>query len=66
MGQEETLYGTDLRQIPTDDIEKIEVIAGIPDAKYGDLTSGLIKVETKTGKKPSAAFDVKTIIQKKQ
>lgn len=45
-------YGTDLRQIPTDDIEKIEVVAGIPDAKYGDLTSGLIKVETKTGKRP--------------
>lgn len=45
-------YGADLRQIPTDDIEKIEVIAGIPDAKYGDLTSGLIKVETKTGKRP--------------
>lgn len=45
-------YGVDLRQIPTDDIEKIEVIAGIPDAKYGDLTSGLIKVETKTGERP--------------
>lgn len=28
------------------------MIAGIPDAKYGDLTSGLIKVETKTGKNP--------------
>ncbi|WP_053082697.1 TonB-dependent receptor [Chryseobacterium angstadtii] len=45
-------YGIDLRQIPTDDIEKIEVIAGIPDAKYGDLTSGLIKVETKAGERP--------------
>lgn len=45
-------YGADLRQIPTENIEKIEVIAGIPDAKYGDLTSGLIKVETKSGKRP--------------
>ena len=45
-------YGVDLRQIPTEDIEKIEIIAGIPDAKYGDLTSGLVKVETKAGKRP--------------
>ncbi len=45
-------YGVDLRQIPTEDIEKIEVIAGVPDAKYGDLTSGLIKVETKIGQRP--------------
>ena len=45
-------YGIDLRQVPTEDIEKIEVIAGIPDAKYGDLTSGLVKVETKSGRRP--------------
>ncbi len=45
-------YGVDLRQIPTEDIERIEVIAGIPDAKYGDLTSGLVKVETKAGQRP--------------
>ncbi|WP_353149423.1 TonB-dependent receptor [Chryseobacterium sp.] len=39
-------YGVDLREIPTENIESIEVIQGIPDAKYGDLTSGLIKVTT--------------------
>ncbi|WP_255577353.1 TonB-dependent receptor plug domain-containing protein [Elizabethkingia sp. JS20170427COW] len=39
-------YGVDLREIPTDNIESMEVIQGIPDAKYGDLTSGLIKVNT--------------------
>ncbi|REC49744.1 TonB-dependent receptor [Chryseobacterium pennipullorum] len=39
-------YGVDLREIPTENIESIEVIQGIPDAKYGDLTSGLIKVNT--------------------
>ncbi|MFP4547471.1 MAG: TonB-dependent receptor [Fidelibacterota bacterium] len=40
--------GLDLRQIPADNIEKLEIIRGIPSAKYGDLTSGIIKVETKS------------------
>jgi outer membrane receptor for ferrienterochelin and colicin len=40
--------GIDLRQIPADNIEKLEVIRGIPSAKYGDLTSGIVKVETKS------------------
>ncbi len=43
-----TNEGIDLRRIPADNIEKIEVIRGIPSAKYGDLTSGIIKVETKS------------------
>ena len=40
--------GIDLRQIPADNIEKVEVIRGIPSAKYGDLTSGIVKVKTKS------------------
>lgn len=40
--------GIDLRQIPADNIEKMEVIRGIPSAKYGDLTSGIVKVDTKS------------------
>ncbi|MCF7886078.1 MAG: TonB-dependent receptor [Candidatus Marinimicrobia bacterium] len=43
-----TNEGIDLRQIPADNIEKMEVIRGIPSAKYGDLTSGIVKVETKS------------------
>lgn len=42
--------GNDLRQIPVDNIESIEVIRGIPSARYGDLTSGLILVNSKIGK----------------
>jgi len=40
--------GVDLRQIPADNIESVEVIRGIPSAKYGDLTSGIVKVQTKS------------------
>jgi len=42
--------GNDLRQIPADNIESIEVIRGIPSARYGDLTSGLIVVNSRMGK----------------
>lgn len=45
-------FGTDLRQIATENIEEIEVVQGIPDAKYGDLTSGLVKIKTKAGVTP--------------
>lgn len=45
-------FGVDLREIPTENIESIEVIQGIPDAKYGDLTSGLIKVTTFAKRSP--------------
>lgn len=45
--------GTDLRQIPADQIESIEVIAGVPSAKYGDLSDGAIIVERQAGKAPA-------------
>ncbi|MCF4102353.1 TonB-dependent receptor [Gillisia sp. M10.2A] len=44
--------GIDLRTIPASNIEEVEVISGIPDAKYGDLTSGLIKINRKAGVTP--------------
>lgn len=44
--------GIDLRQIPADNIEVVEVIRGIPSARYGDLTSGIIEVKTQSQKKP--------------
>ena len=42
----------DLRTIPSSNIEKVEVISGIADAKYGNATSGLIIVERKAGVSP--------------
>lgn len=41
--------GVDMRTISTNDIEKVEIIRGIPSASYGDLTSGVIKIERKIG-----------------
>jgi outer membrane receptor for ferrienterochelin and colicin len=41
--------GIDMRQIPADNIESVEIIRGIPSSKYGDLTSGIINVTTKSG-----------------
>ena len=37
--------GVDMRTISTDDIEKVEVIRGIAGAEYGDVTSGVVKID---------------------
>lgn len=42
----------DLRTIPADNIHSVTVITGVPSVEYGDLTTGLIKVETKAGRQP--------------
>lgn len=44
--------GVDLREISTNNIEEIKIIQGIPSAKYGDLTSGLVLITTKVGSSP--------------
>lgn len=41
--------GVDMRSIPTDDIEQVEIVRGIPSVEYGDLTSGLVKIKRKKG-----------------
>lgn len=45
-----TNQGVDLREISTNNIEEITVIQGIPSAKYGDLTSGLVLITNKVGR----------------
>ena len=44
--------GIDLRTIPASNIDEIEVVSGIPDAKYGNLTTGVIKINRKAGLTP--------------
>ncbi len=47
--------GVDLRRIPADNIESVEVIKGIPSVKHGDMTSGVVLVNTKNGEMPATA-----------
>lgn len=44
--------GFDARSIPTDNIESVEVIAGIPSVQYGDVSSGVIIINSKAGRSP--------------
>ena len=41
--------GVDLRKIPASTLERVEVIRGIPSARWGDLTQGVVIVETRAG-----------------
>ncbi len=50
--------GPDLRAIPADLIESVEVIRGIASAKYGDLTSGAVLVNTRLG-----AYEPKILVR---
>ena len=44
--------GTDLRTVSAGNVESMEVIRGIPSVEYGNLTSGVIIVNTKSGYTP--------------
>ncbi len=44
--------GMDMRTLSTDEIEHVEIVRGIPSVQYGDLTSGLVKIERKRGYTP--------------
>ncbi|RFZ94877.1 TonB-dependent receptor [Mucilaginibacter conchicola] len=42
--------GLDIRNIPADNIESIEVVSGVASAKYGELTDGAIIIKRMAGK----------------
>ncbi|MGF1924248.1 MAG: TonB-dependent receptor [Bacteroidia bacterium] len=44
--------GIDIRDVPVDNIESIEVISGVAPAKFGDLTDGAIIINRMAGKTP--------------
>ena len=44
--------GTGTRSISVENIESIEVITGVPSAEYGDLNSGMVKINTRKGRTP--------------
>ena len=47
--------GFDLREVSTNNIEEIKVIQGVASSKYGDMTSGLVLIQTKVGETPYRA-----------
>lgn len=42
--------GYDTRSIPTHNVERIDVIRGVPGVQYGDIASGVVIVHQKAGK----------------
>jgi len=46
------MTGVDTRSISVDNIESVEVVTGVPSAEYGDLNSGMVKINTKKGRTP--------------
>ena len=44
--------GFDARAISMDNVESVEVIRGVPGVEYGDITSGVVIVNTKAGNQP--------------
>ena len=46
------MSGIDTRSISVDNVESIEVITGVPSAEYGDLNSGMVKINTRKGRTP--------------
>jgi hypothetical protein len=44
--------GIDTRNVPMYNVESVEVIRGIPGARYGDIVSGAVIVNQKAGRQP--------------
>ncbi|MBN2611428.1 MAG: carboxypeptidase-like regulatory domain-containing protein [Bacteroidales bacterium] len=44
--------GIDMRQVSTDDIEKIEIVRGVPSVRHGDLSAGAVLITRKWGHTP--------------
>ena len=48
-----SMGGADTRNVAVENIESIEVITGVPSAEYGDLNSGMVKINTRKGRTPT-------------
>lgn len=51
-GTSTALKGAMVNNIGTTNVESIEVITGVPSVEYGDMTNGVVKINTKKGKTP--------------
>ena len=46
------MKGVATNNIASTNVESVEVITGVPSVEYGDMTSGVVKINTKKGKTP--------------
>ena len=46
------VQGVDTKNISTSNIESIEIITGIPSVEHGDMTNGMVKINTRKGLSP--------------
>lgn len=46
------LKGIDLRNVGVTNIESVEIVTGIPSVEYGDLSNGIVKINTRKGRSP--------------
>ena len=44
--------GASTNNVASANVESVEVITGVPSVEYGDMTSGVVKINTKKGKTP--------------
>lgn len=47
-----SMSGNGTRNISTGNVQSIEVITGVPSAEYGDLNSGMVRINTRKGLTP--------------
>ncbi len=46
------IMGVDTRNVSSTNIESVEVVTGIPSVEYGDLSNGIVKINTMKGRTP--------------
>lgn len=44
--------GIAMNNVASTNVESVEVVSGVPSVEYGDMSSGLVKINTKRGKTP--------------
>ncbi|MDD2594784.1 MAG: TonB-dependent receptor [Bacteroidales bacterium] len=47
--------GASTKNVASSNVESIEVITGVPSVEHGDMTNGIVKINTKKGKTPLMA-----------
>ena len=50
-----SIKGATTNNIASSNVESVEVITGVPSVEYGDMTSGVVKINTRKGKTPWTA-----------